>query len=504
MLQGIGLAGAAAGLTGARGTAAVAQPVGADPWARFGRSVEGAFRRMGLVGAGVAVVRADRVAHVQTLGVREVRRPSRPVTTKTGFLVASTTKSMSALLVATYVDEGRFGWDDRVQDVWPAFRAPTPELTAALRVRDLLGMDSGLDEPPALSTLHEGDPTAEQLLQSVVNLPVAAKPHERWIYNNTVYAVGGYLPLLHAGVAPHGLPGTYANAVRERVFTPTGMSARIADDPRGVLADFSRGHGLDITGAVTTLDFGPVGSYAPVGGALASLDAMAAYVQMQLRRGVSNAGRRVVSAANLAECWKPHIPVPISPDLDPDVVSSGYGMGWIHNTFKDGTALVWHNGAIDGFTSYIGFLPDRDLGLVVLNSMNPGPTGTLFYTYVLNLLLNQELGLNEGVPAKVDGLYDAAISALRAQGRQTRPVSRTVLEPYLGIYEGGYQLTRQGSDVLLVLGSRRLPLRALDGGNLVMSGGLLVQQPVNLRLDVDGTPTIEIVGLETVRRTVGP
>ena len=35
--------------------------------------------------------------------------------------------------------------------------------------------------------------------------------------------------------------------------------------------------------------------------------------------------------------------------------------------------------------------------------MNPGPTGTLFYTYVLNLLLNQELGMNEGVPAKVDG-----------------------------------------------------------------------------------------------------
>jgi enoyl-[acyl-carrier-protein] reductase (NADH) len=45
-------------------------------------------------------------------------------------------------------------------------------------------------------------------------------------------------------------------------------------------------------------------------------------------------------------------------------------------TFRDGTSLVWHNGGIDGFTGHIGFLPERDIGLVMLNNMNPAQLGS--------------------------------------------------------------------------------------------------------------------------------
>lgn len=141
-------------------------------------------------------------------------------------------------------------------------------------------------------------------------------------------------------------------------------------------------------------------------------------------------GRRVVSAANLAECWKPHIAVPIDNNLDPDAVSAGYGIGWIQTRYRDGTSLVWHNGGIDGFTSFIGFLPEHDIGLVVLNSMNPGPTGLFFYLYVLNLLLSRHFGLNVGVPAKVEDAYKAAVSDLRKLGRLARPVDLHALAPF--------------------------------------------------------------------------
>ncbi len=150
---------------------------------------------------------------------------------------------------------------------------------------------------------------------------------------------------------------------------------------------------------------------------------MAAYVRLQLRGGVSVNGQRVVSSANLAECWKPHIAVPVDKNIDPDTVSSGYGMGWINQTFKDGTSLVWHNGGIDGFTSWIGFLPERDLGLVVVNSMDPLQTGLFFSRYVLNLLLSQRFGLNVGVPAKVQADYDKTVSKLQASWAEARPVN---------------------------------------------------------------------------------
>ncbi|MEV4619556.1 serine hydrolase domain-containing protein [Asanoa sp. NPDC049573] len=450
-----------------------------------------------MVGAAIAVVRAGGVAHRLVLGER--------ISPGTHLLVASTTKSMSSLLAATYVDEGVIGWDQPAVDAWPGFRAPTPELTRTLRVRDLLGMATGIDEPPALSAPHEGCPTAEQLLRSVVNLPVAAPPDTRWIYNNTVYAAGGYLPLLATGVRPADVAAAYVEAIRSRVFGPAGMAGtRIADDPRGRVADYTRGYGVDIFDGTTTLPYGPVGSYAPAGGALSTLDDMAGYVRLQLRRGRSVTGRRVVSAANLAECWRPHIPVPTDPVLDPDAASAGYAMGWISERFRDGTRLVWHNGAIDGFTAYVGFLPERDLGIVVLNSTNPEPTGLFLYLYVLNLILSSRLGLNEGVPPKVSAAAAAARRALAAKGSTTRPVERRRVQPWLGYYEGGYLLALEGSRLVLHLQSRRFNLRWVDGDTYLMADGLLPGSTVVLRHDPDGTPALVVAGIDTVRREVGP
>jgi CubicO group peptidase (beta-lactamase class C family) len=353
--------------------------------------------------------------------------------------------------------------------------------------------------------LHEGDPTAAQLLQSLATLPVINRPGREYFYNNTVYAVGGYLPALRQGVDPDKLSAAYAQQMHSRVYGPVGMTgARLSDDPRGLVRNYSRGHGFDVFRRQTTLAYGPVGSYAPVGGTLAALDDMAAYVRLHLRGGVSVSGRRVVSSANLAECWKPHIALPLDPVFDPDAVSAGYGMGWIRRRYRDGSSLVWHNGGIDGFTTLIAFVPERDIGLVVLNNMNPGPTGGLFYLYVLNLLLSQRLGLNDNVPPKVDRLNEAQIAELLKIGRTSRRVQPRTVEPFLGYYEGGYQLVLERGELWILLGPRVMPLRAMADGGYVMSGGLLVENRVRLDRDRDGVPRMELVGLETVRRTVGP
>jgi CubicO group peptidase (beta-lactamase class C family) len=504
VLRGAVTAALASRLAGWPAQASGARPTGTSPeWAEFDAAVRASFQRMGTVGAAVAVVSADEVLYTSTHGVRD-RATGAPVTTDTHFLVASTTKSMSSLLVATFVDDGLLGWDQPVVEAWPQFRAPTDELTRTLRVRDLLGMDSGITEPPALSGLHEGDPTAPQLLQSLVNLPVAHPPGDTYFYNNTVYAVGGYLPALAQGVAPADLAVTYFQQMHARVFGPVGMtSATLADDPRGVVKDYATGYGPDLQGRRVRMPYGAVGSYAPIGGTLATLLDMAAYVRLQLRTGTSAAGVKVVSAANLAECWKPHVDTPTSPAFDPDLVSSGYAMGWFRQTFRDGTSLVWHNGGIDGFTTYIGFLPERDIGLVVLNNMNPASIGFFFYLAVLNHLLSQRFGLNQGVNARIDAAYDQTIAQLGETWKQTIPVNRAAVAPFLGYYEGGYRLLLENGTPQIRIGSRVLPLRALPDGSYVTTAGLLPGLPVHLTRGADGVSRLELEGLETVSRTVG-
>jgi CubicO group peptidase (beta-lactamase class C family) len=293
--------------------------------------------------------------------------------------------------------------------------------------------------------------------------------------------------------------------MQERVYRPAGMAtARIADDPRPVVADYATGYAPDFTRGTAAEPYAPVGSYAPVGGTLASLTDMAAYVALQLNGGVSATGSRVVSAANLAECWKPHVEMPTSPALDPDLASAGYGMGWIVQTYRGGRRLVWHNGGIDGFTTFVGFFPEDDLGLVVLTNAGPLPRGLYFLGYVLALLLNGRFGLNPGVTETVVAQYRAAEQQLTDLAARAAPVDAAAVAPYLGFYEKGWRLAVDADGELrLRQSSRAIRLLSMPDGTYVMAGGVLPGNGVRFSRDEGGMPWLEIEDIETVRWSSG-
>ena len=500
VLRGLTAGAALAGAAPFAASAAVAKPTDRPvDWAAFDRAVQIGFDRLRLVGAAVAVVSSTQVLHTIILGSR-TRVPRRPVTATTRFVVASTTKAMSSALVATYVDDGVVGWDQKAVDAWSGFRAPTDELTRSLTIRQLLGMATGIhDNPP--TGLHEGDITPDEMLQALVNMPVIDPPGRAFYYINGVYATGAFLPLLASGVSPADLSAAYGQAMRTRIFEPAGMSgAAIGADPRDGTADYATGYGYDLTGTPTELPYAALGSSAPASSAMASLADQAAFVRLQLRQGLSVTGRRVVSEANLAECWKPGIDIDLQPvrDLEPDARTQNYALGWFHQTFTDGTTLIHHGGNVDGFSSLNAFLPERDLGLVVLTNQDGGPFRDF---YVRNLLLNQ-LGLNLGAPEKALAAVDKRLNSLAELRKQSTAVDLKAVEPYLGYYERGYTLIRQGREVQIRLASRVWPLRQTGDGQYIIAHSIspLLGNPIKLSRGLDGMPQLEIVGYETVRR----
>jgi CubicO group peptidase (beta-lactamase class C family) len=469
----------------------------AAEWQQFDDAVQSAMQTFDMVGAAVAVVSAEGILHSRTFGVRD-RGSGAPVTPATLFRVGSTTRSMTSLLVATFVDEGRLAWDQPVIEAWPDFRAPTDELTHTLRVCDLLGMASGLHQPEA-TDLHQGYPTALELLHSIASLPVLGPPSSLYNYNNTVYAAAGYLPALSQDAPPDDVAAGYAHHMQERVFAPAGMrGARIGDDPRPFTDDYA----FDFVEGTAVEPWVPVGSFAPSGGVMAGLTDMAAYVRLQLRRGISAAGTRVVSAANLAECWQPHIDATL-PLLGPDVISLGYGMGWYQRTYTDGRRLIEHGGLVDGFPSWIGFFPDDNLGLVVLT--NQFHAGSVFCSYVLNLLLEARFGLNRGANETAVTEYRDAFAHFTATAAQAGPVDPDAIAPFLGYYERGYRLAYEATGVLrLHLSTRATRVLAMPDGSYVGASGALARTPIRLNRDSAGVPAIEMEGFETVRWLIGP
>ncbi len=501
---GTGLAATVAGLSRRPGSAAGARWAQEMDWQRFDDDVQAAMETFRMVGVAVAVVDRGGVVHQATFGPRDIASGA-PVTPETHFQVASTTKSMTSLMVATCVDDGLLAWDQPVREIWPDFLAPTEEMTSTLRVRDLLGMDTGLGEEDARIAFHQGYPTAADLLRSVSLLPVIAEPNTTFFYNGTVYATGGYLPALAEGAAMAELETVYARQMTERVYGPVGMAAaRITDDPRPFVTNYATGYGVDLTRGTSVVPYAAVGSYAPAGGTLATLTDMANYVTMQLDEGVSITGDRVVSAANLAECWAPRIDIPLAPlapILGPEVVSVGYGMGWNSQTYQDGRRFIFHAGGIDGFTSFIGFFPDDQLGLVVLTNMMPEPRGINFGPlYVPYLLANQRFGLGAGMDEVIVAQYQAGEQRLTDLAAQVEPIDPEAIAPYLGFYEKGWRLAFDtDGELRLHQISRALRLLAMPDGSYVIADGLTAGIPVHFSRDETGMPWLEIVNIETAR-----
>jgi hypothetical protein len=291
--------------------------------------------------------------------------------------------------------------------------------------------------------------------------------------------------------------------MQERVLDPAGMTgARLLDDPRGVLDDYADGHGLDLKAEPVTVPFAPIGAYAPAGQMMGDITDLAAWVRLQLRRGRSVTSRRVVGEANLIECWKPHVAEPLVNANHPDATSIGYGMGWEVTDFADGIRLVSHNGSFDGFLAWAAFLPDHDLGLVVLNA-SASPVGAVWDLYVQDRLLADRVGLSAAAPQTVLNSGIQVRTDVENVGRQARPVDLRTVEPWLGHYEGGWSLARDGRAVSLYRGPRVVPLQVMPDGSYVISAGAWVGAGVRLDRDAGGTPRLEIVDFETVRRTTG-
>lgn len=68
---------------------------------------------------------------------------------------------------------------------------------------------------------------------------------------------------------------------------------------------------------------------------------------------------------------------------------------------------------------------------------------------------------------------------------------------------GRLTVTRSGPELQIQVGPRTFPLQALPDGSFAVGGGLIVTLPVRFAREADGIIHMELVGLETVRRTNG-
>ncbi|MBO7942128.1 beta-lactamase family protein, partial [Streptomyces sp. S9] len=98
---------------------------------------------LGVPGLSLGIVQGGKVVYAGGFGVREAGKPE-PVDADTLYLIASNTKSLTTLMLATLVDEGRLRWDTPVAEVLPDFKLADAQATAQMQIKHLSCACAGL------------------------------------------------------------------------------------------------------------------------------------------------------------------------------------------------------------------------------------------------------------------------------------------------------------------------------------------------------------------------
>src|SRR5712691_9141165 len=385
-------------------------------------------------GLAIVVVKDDSVLFIKGYGVRELGKPD-PVTVHTRFGNMSTTKAFTAMLVAMLADSGRLSFDDPVQKYEPAVLFADPYVTREIRVRDLLTHRVGFADPDYLwGTSGLDFATITRRLRLV---PVQTSFRSRFQYNNVTYALAG-------DVAAHAAGMTWQVLLHTRILGPLGMTETVADASElraAGITDVTSPHGI-VRDTVRVLPAALEGidDIAPAGAIFSTATDMAKWLRFLLDSG-RVAGRRLVSAQNFAQLFRPQQVVqrPFYPTATlTNLHFQAYGLGWILQDYR-GEFTAIHTGSIEGRSAIVGLIPSRRAGVAIFTNLDHSELRhALMYT-----VFDRFIGPNSPahdwsaeMRALYKGLADSARAAQAAEEskRITGTHPTLALDRYTGTY----------------------------------------------------------------------
>ena len=317
------------------------------------------------VGLSVAVVHDGDVRFLRTYGETEAGS-GRPVDPDTVFRIASLSKGFASSLVGLAVSEDKLSLSAPVSGFAPQLALPRGG-EKSLTLADILSHRTGLP-PNAYDNLLEAGILPEAILPEYRKVKPTCPVSDCYAYQNIPYDLSGRA-LASAYDAP------FPALVEDRLFKPLGM--KTASYGLGGLTrtdNWARPHTrkrqADLSlpaNPWTKIEVKlPYYETPAAGGVNASIRDMAQWLNAQLGNVPE-----VLAPEVLDLIHAPQVSTPTETrrmrEAMPDLRSSHYAYGWRVYDYA-GQTVVAHGGTVDGYGAQIMFVPDLDLGIVVLSN----------------------------------------------------------------------------------------------------------------------------------------
>jgi CubicO group peptidase (beta-lactamase class C family) len=363
-------------------------------------------------GLSIAIVEGDETIYAKGFGFRDFSS-GLPATPRTLYGIGSVTKSFTAMAVMQLVEKGKISLDDPVEKYIPVKLRPFGETVS---IHHLLTHSSGV---PALAY-------AEAFIRGVLGLdhhwlPVsspediivfmrdaekwaASRPGKNFFYLNEGYVLLGYIISKLSEVS-------YEEYIKKGILEPLGMSRTFfsksdiendEDRATAYIVDREEKH------IPSTFPFGITSD----GGLISNVLDLSNYIKTHINRGTFGE-RKIVSSETLELMEKTHIKLPY-----PVFGGESYGYGWMITPNFHGYRLVGHGGSVLVYTAYVGYIPEKKVGVAVLANAS----GYLL-SHIGMYALSQLLGIDseaspfiksDKILGKLEGEYETYMGTMKA------------------------------------------------------------------------------------------
>lgn len=416
---------------GAVSLAAPAYARGADPKlaADFDAAIAKAMALDLSPGLSVAVYTRSGV-YTRAAGVAD-RVTGERATPETAFYVASSTKSLTGLALASLQQQGRLDLETTLAAYAPDAGFPASVKPDQVRLRDLLSHTSGIENNPIsyrLSNTGEHDPqTLWRLLAA--SRPNLKSPLGRFEYVNTGYNIATILTDRKLGVR-------WQDLLQREVFGPAGMTRATAVMSQAQTRGWpvAKPHAIDAAGRVTRAYLEKTDqTMQSAGGVVMSGADAGRWLEFMIEGGKVD-GRQVIPAAAVQAICAPLATVG---DKFGDYPRDHYGLGWYLGAYH-GERMLHDFGGFSGFRTHVSFLPERGVGVAVF--ANDSTVAFWMVDALANYIYDRTAGRADAASTydealkRVDAGRTKLVKQIAERASRASMLTRP-LEAYAGIYE---------------------------------------------------------------------
>lgn len=324
-----------------------------DP-APFISWLDSATQENAIPGGAFAIVTREGISRLQTFGVRSIDTEE-AITPDSIFRLASMSKTFAGTAAEILVGQQLQSWDTPLAELFPGMTIGTNSSSKAITLRQIASHSTGL-MPHSYSNMLDAGVDYAKIKDMFSEIPTVCSPGTCYGYQNVVFS-------LIADVVELSTGASYENYLIEQLFKPLGMATASAGlEPYEQSDNATAPHRKVRGGWQTTTTNAAYYSVGPASGVNASIQDMTLWIRANL-----GAFPDVLSPEYLENLHEPVIETPYGSYFNrwSGLEKAYYATGWRVFDYK-GMRAVHHGGGVRGYRSEMVFVPEKNIGMVLM------------------------------------------------------------------------------------------------------------------------------------------